>query len=79
MKSYEEKFEIMRKELKKKEEVISILNKLESSMEWDTMRYVEDESEEGHHFEEPDKDDWRYDSFLAYKEVIELLEKHYFK
>lgn len=79
MKNYELKIEEMRNELNKKECVVTILNKLHQQMEWDTMQYVEDESEEGHHFEEPDKDGWRYNDYCAYKDVIALIEKTYFK
>lgn len=79
-KEYETEINKMRKEVEKRECVGEILTKIIDSMEWDAMTFVEDDSEEGHHFEAPNEDDgWRYDRYVAYKEVIELIEKKYFK
>lgn len=79
MKNYEAQIEEMRREVEKKEIVAQILEKLNGDMEWDAMIYKDDDSEEGHHFEEPNEDNWRYIKFITYTEVIELIEKKYFK
>lgn len=78
MNNYESKVEEMRKELRKFESVASILDKIEDSMKWDCMKRIEDDSEEGYHWEEPKEDDWYYDKYIAYKEVLSVLEKTFF-
>lgn len=79
MSNYEKKIEEMRKELNKAECVASIIERLVEQMQWDCMNRIEDESEKGYHFEDPNEDDYYYDRFVAYKDVITVLEKHYFK
>ena len=79
MKNYEKQIEEMRKELDKKEAIVSIIEKLQRDMEWEAMKYVDDDSEEGHHFEAPEEDDtWLYRKYEAYMAVIELIDKKFF-
>lgn len=75
---YEKKIEELRRELGKKEKVSQILNKIAVDMQWDCLKRIEDESEQGYHYEEPTEEDYYYNTFLAYKEVLETLEKHFF-
>lgn len=78
-KNYESKIETMRKELRKKESVAEIISKIEENMKWDAMKYHGEEEDEEKRWTEPTEDDWEYDKFLAYKEVLEVLDKHFFK
>lgn len=75
---YEGKINMVKADLEKKQKAIQILEKIRREMEWDVLKYVEDDSEEGHHFEDLAEDDWKYNDFLAYKETLEVLEKHFF-
>lgn len=78
--NYNEKINEMRNELEKKEEVAGILNKLYNDMKWDTMKMSEELDENGDRiFEAPTEEDWGYRKYIAYKEIIELVSKHYFK
>lgn len=78
MTNYEKRIEEMRKELNKAEAVVGIISKIEDNMNWDCMTRVEDESEKGYHFEAPQEDGWYYDKYVAYTEVLSVLEKHFF-
>lgn len=78
MKNYEKQIEEMRRDLDKKEAIVSIIEKLQRDMEWEAMKYVDDDSEEGHHFEAPEEDDWQYRKYEAYMAVIELIDKKFF-
>lgn len=79
--NYEEKIKKLKEEADKLEAVANIIETLKTRMEWDSMEYIEDDSEEGHHFEAPNEEyrPWQYRQYVAFNEVIELIEKHYFK
>lgn len=79
--NYETEIKKLRDELDKKEEVIEIIKHLQEKMQWDAMIYIEDDSKKGYHFEEPIQEDNRciFARYEAYKEIIDLIEKKYFK
>lgn len=78
--NYNEKINELRAELEKKENVIGIIESLERNMQWDTMHRSDEADENGEYtFTAPAEDEWGYDKYVAYKEVIELIGKHYFK
>lgn len=76
---YEEKINEMRENLRKLEEIDSILVDLQNKMEWNAMEYVEDDSENGHHYEAPAEGTYTYIRYVAYQEIIKLIAKTYFK
>ncbi len=77
MKNYDEKLNQMRADLRRKEIAVEVLRKLEDNMQWN-MERVEDDSEEGYHYEAPAEDSWQYPYYSTWKEAFDVLDKHFF-
>lgn len=74
------KFESEVKELQKRMDKLGIyervLEKLEYDLKWDCMIYHNaDEEHDSTWYTEPTEDDYSYDKFVVYKEVISEIEK----
>lgn len=68
--------EELRKELNKLEAYESIRSKLVETMQWDCMDYHSaDETHEQSWFEEPTEDSYRYEKYIAYKDILETMDK----
>ena len=53
-----------------------IYNHVEQQMKWDAMKWHDkDEEHDEAWFTEPEEDDYNYDNYLAYKEVLTMIEK----
>lgn len=80
MTALEKKAQELREQAERLENIGYVLGNLKSNMEWDAMEQQEEKDEEGNWiFKAPSENSWRYGRYMAYKEIIELLEKHYLK
>jgi len=78
--SREQKIEEARLFAEKLTTVSSILDRIEQDMKWNAMDYHSADEEHGDEpwYTEPNEGSYNYSRYLAYREVIELIEKKYF-
>lgn len=80
VKTIQEKREEMEKALKRLEAFEIVIAKLERDMKWDYCSIRTDENGDNIKddngdwvFDEPKPDDWGYERYIAYKEVVEEI------
>ena len=75
MKDYKEQLQKQREELEIMESIVEILEDLNRRKEAHYMREIWEDGKDEPSLEAPDKDDWRYNAYMAHTKVIEAIEK----
>ena len=76
MMNFEEKYNELHEKAERVNNLGHIYEKVKDAMKWDCMKWHDkDEYHEEQYFTEPEEDDWSYNQYQVYQEVLKAIEK----